>query len=73
VRNALVAIDTGQAGLESFLHNFRSHLFLLVRIHSRHRVTIAALVRIVRLHGSPDMLREFEPVSFEFFGGVDGA
>src|SRR4029077_9610973 len=52
VRDALVAIDTGEAFRRLLEHDLRRFL-LLVRIHRVLRMTVAALERIARLHRIP--------------------
>ena len=72
MRDTLATIDAGRAGLDRFRHHL-SGSRLLVRIHRVDRVAIAAFARVGRLHRRPDVLRELEPVRFEFFAGADGA
>lgn len=71
--DAFVTVDAGQSGLQSCHHTLLRGWGHLMNIEGALIMAIAALARIRRLHGGPDILSELQPMPFEFFRRVDSA
>jgi len=71
--DAFMAIDTGQSRLQPWHHALLRGRGHLMNVHGARIMAIAALARIGRLHGSPDIFGQFQPVLFEFLRRADGA
>ena len=71
--DAFVTVDAGQSGLQSCHHTLLRGWGHLMNIEGALIMAIAALARIRRLHGGPDILSELQPMPFEFFRRVDSS